>query len=422
MRALPVFHDPESAASAPGEGARARTRTADTASTDGVKFRDPPPAAEAARPLELAIARALVGARALPTELPIFRISLLGVKVDKHGIDLVLGPSEPVAHLRLTRPKDEESVRVDVVEIHPEARKWARALTVLAERVRVATTPAKWDAAWSIATEMRKLPADVPLGFFRQLVAGVEPKQGLVRVGFRCNQDCGMCWQGREWGRYGADQVVRWIEDLRAAGAGALILSGGEPTLDPELVDYLRRARELGFTSVTLETNAVQMAKAGYAERLFEAGLTTAFVSLHSGDAEVSDAITRAPGTHARTVKGTQALLEAGIQVVLNAVMTAEGIDHLGALPDFIHTAFGRHPLLASLMISYPTEPFERSLMAAIAPEPARLRTAPGPVDFRVHPEPCSRCAVKPACFGVRVAEFERFGDACVMPIENGSG
>lgn len=422
-------------------------------------FHDPPPVAEAAAPLELSIARTLVGAPALPTELKAFRLWLLGVKVDKHGIDLVIGPSDPVAHLRLTRDKGDAPVRVVVNALNPDAQRWARPLALMAERVQIAATPEKWGAAWATAKELLKLPVAIPLGFFRQLVAGVDPPQGLVRVGFGCNQDCGMCWQGRDWGRYGGDQVVRWIEDLRAAGAQALILSGGEPTLDPELLRYVRRAREIGFPSVTLETNAIQMAKDGYAAKLFEAGVTTAFVSLHSGDAAISDAITRAPGTHARTVKGTQALLDAGIQVVLNAVMTAEGIDQLGALPDFIHTAFGRHKHLSSLMISYPTEPFDRSLMASTVPEPTRLRAAlaqaidrafalgvpvrgldgpcgpplcafgadprvtslrpvPGPVEFRLHPPACDRCAVKPACFGVRHVDVQSFGDACVRPID----
>lgn len=410
-------------------------------------------------PLEVELARTLVGATALPTELKAFRLWLLGAKVDKRGINLVVGPSDPVAHLRLTKAKDDEGVRVTVERQNAGADRWERALAVMAERVQIATTPSKWDAAWTIAKELLALPVGVPLGFFRQIVAGVDPLQGLVRVGFGCNQDCGMCWQGRDWGRYGGDQVVRWIEDLREAGARALILSGGEPTLDPELFRYVRRAREIGFPSVTLETNAVQMAKDGYAAKLFEAGVTTAFVSLHSGDAAVSDAITRAPGTHARTVKGTRALLDAGVNVVLNAVMTADGLENLGALPDFVHAAFGRHPRLSSLMISYPTEPFDRSLMASIVPEPARLRAAlahaidravalgipvrgldgpcgpplcafgadrrvtalrpvPGPVDFRVHLPLCDRCVVKPACFGVRHVDVQRFGDTCVLPIE----
>lgn len=472
MRPLPVVRDTESPSIGPSfdPGGHGAPRSAEhgirpaafdlgtVASTEGVVFRDPPPVEETARRLELSIARTLVGAPSLPTELKAFRLALLGLKVDRRGIDLVIGPTDPVAQLRMSRERDEAGVRVVVEELHPDASRWARPLSIMAERLRAATTPDKWEQAWAMAKELSKLPNGVPLGFLRQLVAGVEPREGLIRVGFGCNQDCGMCWQGREWGRYGADQVIRWIEDLRAAGARGLIISGGEPTLDADIFRYIERAREIGFTAVTLETNAVQMAKEGYAARLRAAGVTSCFVSLHSGDAAISDAITRAPGTHARTVKGTLALLDAGVQVVLNAVTTAEGLEHLGALPDFVHATFGRRPELGGLMISYPSVPFDTSLMPSIVPDPTRLRVmlrqaidraielgirlsgldgpcgpplcafgadprvtaanpVPGPVEFRLHAPACDGCAVKHACFGVRHADIERFGDACVTPI-----
>jgi MoaA/NifB/PqqE/SkfB family radical SAM enzyme len=329
----------------------------------------------------------------------------------------------------------------------------------MAARLVVSTTKERWERASGIAKELARLPLGVPLGFFRQIVAGVEPPEGIVRTGFGCNQDCGMCWQGRDWGRYGPEQVLLWIEDLWAAGARALIVSGGEPMLDPELIRYVERARALGFSGVTLETNAIQASKPGYASRLAKAGVTQAFVSLHSGDAAVSDAITRAPGTHERTVRGIHGLLDAGIPVALNAVTTAEGIDALGELPDFIHDTFGRHAGLLHLMISYPTMPFDRALVRTIVPDPARLRAAlrkaidrafvlgivvrgldgpcgpplcafdadervisgkpiSGPVDFRRKVPACDRCAVQSACFGVRGVDVDLFAETCVRPIE----
>lgn len=421
------------------------------------RFRDPS-AEDAAPRLRLALARALVGATALPQKLPAPDLALLDVTADRGGVDLVLGPSDPIARLRITRRGRDGAVTVAAHALHRDAERFRRVLDVLAERVQRATTAEKWERAWPIAKELAELPAGVPLAFFRQLVAGVEPPQGLVRTGFGCNQDCGLCWQGRDWGRYGPEQVLVWIEDLRAAGARSLLISGGEPTLDAELPRYVERARALGFAEITLETNAVQLAKPALAERLRDAGLTSAFVSLHSGDAAVSDAITRAPGTHARTVLGVRALLGAGVPVVLNAVLTAEGLDHLGQLPDFIDAAFGRHPLLRSLMISYPTDPFDRALLPSIVPDPPRLRAAlrgaidrcfelgiavrgldgpcgpplcafgadlritdrapkPGPLDFRFHLPACAGCAVKAACFGVRQVDVDRYGDASVSPI-----
>jgi MoaA/NifB/PqqE/SkfB family radical SAM enzyme len=282
-------------------------------------------------------------------------------------------------------------------------------------------------------------------------------EQGLVRTGFNCNQDCGICWQDRTWGRFGGEQILTWIEDLRAAGARDLIISGGEPTLDRQLESYIRHARSLGFGAVTLETNAIQFSKGGLADRLRDAGLSDCFVSLHSGDATTSDAITRAPGTFVRTVAGIKALLAARIPVHLNCVMTREGIDHLAGVPDFVHAEFGRDPHLQSLMLSQPSDPFDKALLPTIVPDPARIRALlPGVIDRafalgitvrgldgpcgpplcafgadrritgltpvleqlagRTYLPPCQECAVRNACFGVRAADAEIFGDACVRP------
>lgn len=435
-------------------------------------FRDPPPRDDEARALRVAIAQCLVRAPTLPVELPRFQLTLCDVQVDRHAIELMVGHDAPVAALRIERAREprelvalrtpntpQRAVTVTVREVHAVAARYTRQLTVMAERVQAAVTDDAWARASALAKTLREIPTGVPMGFYRQLVAGLDHAEGLIRTGFLCNQDCGICWQDRAWGRHSPDQVLRWIEDLRDAGATALILSGGEPTLDPRLTDYIRHARALGFTQVTLETNAIQCAKPGLAERLRDAGVTTAFVSLHSADAETSDAITRAPGTHARTVKGAHALLTAGLPVKFNAVMTQEGIAHLDALPDFLHREFSAYgDRVLGLMLSYPTEPYDASLAPSIVPEPVTLRRVlratldrafalglnphgldgpcgpplcafgadprvtslqpvPEPVDFRRHLPRCEGCAVRAACFGVRIADVAVYGDACAEPL-----
>ena len=431
-------------------------------------FRDPPPADEAARPLRLEIARALVSAPTLPVDLPAFGLRFLSVEASGRSICLVLGVDDPNVRLRLTprrpalaalgRAKAAFEIEIGVEPLIDDISALARTLDAITARLKRSTTEARWTEAARAADALKRIPVGIPLGFFRQIVAGVAGAEGLVRTGFLCNQDCGMCWQARDWAGVDADQVSRWIEDLFAAGARRLIVSGGEPTLDPALERHVARARQLGFASVMIETNAIQASKPGFAARLAEAGLTDAFVSLHSGDADVSDAITRAKGTHARTVEGVRRLLDAGVAITLNAVMTQEGLDHLEALPDFIHASFGAHRLLRGLMLSVPADPFEQALSPAIVPDPTLLRAvlprvidralalgirvtgldgpcgpqlcafsadprvtslAPisEPLDFRVHLPGCDRCAVRAACFGVRRAQAERHGDACIAPL-----
>lgn len=430
-------------------------------------FRDPPSLEPEARVLREAIAAALVRAPTLPVELPAFRMRLVDVRAAKRAVELLVGWERPVAALRITARKGEEgvvslgrgtAVEVAVTELHESAGRHREALSTMARRIRESITNAQRDKAFELAERLRALPVGVPLEYYRQLVPGDAWRSGLVRVGFGCNQDCGICWQDREWGRFSSEQVLRWIEDLRAMGAPRLIISGGEPMLDRALDSYIRRARELGYEKVMIETNAIQCAKPGLAERLRDAGLDLAFVSLHSGDPEVSDAITRAPGTHARTVLGVHALMDAGVPVKFNAVMTGEGLDHLAGLPDFVHREFSRHGVPLRLMLSYPTEPYDPALFAAILPEPEKLRRVlrealdrcfalgvhveglDGPcgpplcahgadrrvvsletvreaLPFRRYLPVCEGCAVRSACFGVRTHDVSLYGDRCAAPI-----
>jgi MoaA/NifB/PqqE/SkfB family radical SAM enzyme len=435
-------------------------------------FRDPAGLDAEIAALQLDVARALLNAPSLPVEFPAFNLSLLSVAADRASIDLVMGKRSPVAKLRLVRaaadqavlagtenglPTRRPAVEVTVVALHPDCSRFQRQLLSMQERLRAAITVEKWDLARIPAKRLALIPVGVPLPFYRQLVPGIGG-QGLVRTGFNCNQDCGICWQDRTWGRFGSEQVLTWIEDLYTGGARRLIISGGEPTLDVQLESYIRRACELGFNTVTLETNAIQFSKPGLAERLRDAGLTDCFVSLHSGDAKTSDAITRAPGTFTRTVAGIKALLAAAVPVRLNCVMTREGIDHLEGVPDFVHAELGAHPHLNGLMLSQPTDPYDRSLLPKILPEPDRLRavlsavierafalgvpvsgldgpcgpplcafgadrriTALTPItehlEGRTYLAACAGCAVRNACFGVRVADVELYGDACVRPL-----
>src|SRR4051794_5111909 len=59
--------------------------------------------------------------------------------------------------------------------------------------------------------------------------------EAILRVGFRCNQDCGFCWQGRDWPGPPRAVLERWIDEMAARGVEQLMISGGEPTVYAEL-------------------------------------------------------------------------------------------------------------------------------------------------------------------------------------------
>jgi hypothetical protein len=295
---------------------------------------------------------------------------------------------------------------------------------------------------------------------YRILFRAAHHSVGILWLGFRCNQDCRMCWQGRDWPAPPDEVFDRWLDELCGAGIGSLILSGGEPTLHPRLPHWLRRAARAGV-HVTLETNAIRFCEPGVLDELRAAGLESVVVSLHAADAAVSDALTMAPGTFAPTVAGARAALAAELRVGVHCVVERGNVDGLEA-----HARFTANELragerrIAHVSYSFPIPYRRRDLYRdAIVPLDRlrpRLSAAAhilrragidvrflGPSGFppcafedpaslapllpevvgeemraeRTFVESCSSCALRARCLGVHDAYVAQHGARGVVPV-----
>ncbi|HFE46590.1 MAG TPA: radical SAM protein [Nannocystis exedens] len=278
-----------------------------------------------------------------------------------------------------------------------------------------------------------------------------------VRVQFRCNQACSFCFVSTHLPAATEDRVSAAIV-AAAADGGIVVLSGGEPTLHPKIVDFVALARASGASSIELQTNAVRLATPGFAERLDAAGVDLAFVSLHGSVASTSDAITRAPGTFAKTLLGIDALHRAGIALRLNFVTCRTNFHEL---PGYIEMVAERWPR-ASVCISFvgPSTdlvphseeliPRYSEVMPTIAQAialglklgveisgfdsmcgiplclvPSRLAqftqlpAIPEGLDRGefIKGENCQRCALETRCFGLRRRYADLYGDSELCPL-----
>lgn len=127
--------------------------------------------------------------------------------------------------------------------------------------------------------------------------------EDIIRINFHCNQACRFCFVSTHLPPAGDDAVREAIANAARRGA-RIVISGGEPTLNPRLVDYVALAKSLSGRPVELQTNAIRLEDTDLCDALARAGLDDAFVSLHGTRAEISDAVTGAPGTFTRTVAG----------------------------------------------------------------------------------------------------------------------
>jgi molybdenum cofactor biosynthesis enzyme MoaA len=182
--------------------------------------------------------------------------------------------------------------------------------------------------------------------FFLESMSGLVERR-IVRVNFHCNQACDFCFVSRELPPIEHEIIEREIREAAEAKA-VLDLSGGEPTLNARLPEYIRLARSLGVRELDLQTNAIKMSDPSYARELVDAGLQQAFVSLHGVTAATSDRVTAAPGTFGKTISGIKNLLAAGAKIRVNFVLCGYNVEDLAKLPDFIRTELGDADIVAN--------------------------------------------------------------------------
>jgi MoaA/NifB/PqqE/SkfB family radical SAM enzyme len=153
---------------------------------------------------------------------------------------------------------------------------------------------------------------------------------------------CSFCFVDRTAPDFAGDGLRANIDEMAAAGGKHLVLSGGEPTLHPELPRLLAHGKSLGFEVIEIQTNGVKCADRAYTEKLVEAGLTKATMSLHSHRPEHSDRITRLPNAFGKTIRAIHHFRELGVETQIAHVITKANYEDLPAFVRFLRSEFPR--------------------------------------------------------------------------------
>jgi uncharacterized radical SAM superfamily Fe-S cluster-containing enzyme len=108
----------------------------------------------------------------------------------------------------------------------------------------------------------------------------------IIDVTNRCNLTCPICFANAAAAGYvyepTKEQITGMLENLRATKpvpATALQFSGGEPTIRKDLFDLIRKAKELGFSHVEINTNGLRLSQSvDYCRDLKAAGASTIYL------------------------------------------------------------------------------------------------------------------------------------------------
>lgn len=118
------------------------------------------------------------------------------------------------------------------------------------------------------------------------------------------------------------------VDDFVTRGYFGVILTGGEPTLHPELPKICAYARDQGL-HVRMITNGSRLADPEFARQMGEAGLQLAHVSVYSVRPEVEAALRGMAGSLPTAFNAVRNAHDNGIEVNINCVINKLNADHL---------------------------------------------------------------------------------------------
>lgn len=175
---------------------------------------------------------------------------------------------------------------------------------------------------------------------------------GVLEVNSTCNLDCPVCFAGSGHQPDGfslsADQVEVALDAfVRAEGEPEVVMfSGGEPSIHPQILEFIAMARAKGIRHVVLNTNGIRLARdRGFAAALAELG--TAIYLQFDGLREETHLALRGRDLRAEKAAALDRCAEHGLTVTLVAAVE-RGVNE-GELGDLLRFGF-RHPAVRAVV------------------------------------------------------------------------
>ena len=127
-------------------------------------------------------------------------------------------------------------------------------------------------------------------------------------------------------------ELVRGREQLKA---DKVILSGGEGSIHPKFVDFVRFAKDIGYNRVQTVTNGVMFSKREFYRDAVDAGLGEITFSLHGHTPELHDRLTGTPGAFHKLMKGMmRAIREGRIIVNVDVCINKQNVPYIDQIVD----------------------------------------------------------------------------------------
>ena len=183
-----------------------------------------------------------------------------------------------------------------------------------------------------------------------------EKKKWISLTGL-CNNNCLFCLDGWRTDRFHKkkEEILKKIEIAQKEGYSKLILSGGEPTIHPNIVDFVAFGKKIGFTKIQIITNGRMFANKKFTNNIAKAGLDEVTFSLHGFNSKMHDSLTNVPGSFKQTIIGIKNVFNTSKKIIVNTdtCVTKSNYKYLPKIIEFIVEKIGINEVNLMFMLPY---------------------------------------------------------------------
>ena len=159
----------------------------------------------------------------------------------------------------------------------------------------------------------------------------------LLELTHKCPLECPYCYNQMDFAKF-EDKMQKkdWfkvMEEAREMGAVQIGFSGGEPLLNKDLPQIVKKASDLGFYT-NLITSGVG-GEPGIVQKLKEAGLKNVQIGIQSSDEDTVTLLTNNKTAFDQKKKFAKEVKDAGMQIVVNATIHKYNIGHVDEIIHF---------------------------------------------------------------------------------------
>ncbi len=157
-------------------------------------------------------------------------------------------------------------------------------------------------------------------------------KRNWVRLTYDCNNRCVFCLDSdtHDGEIRNREEIKEQILEGRRQGAERLILSGGEPTMHPDYVAFIKLGALAGYRKVQTVTNGRMFMYAPFLKKCLDAGLSEITFSLHGPNARIHDALVGVQGAFDEEMRGLDNVFADGRPIVnVDIVINRANVKHV---------------------------------------------------------------------------------------------